>query len=444
VARVARILITSARHAGFVLPLLQVARALVARGDEVTVLTGSEFASDVEDAGARFARLPYDDVAAPPAVRPARDRSGAREIARLLERLFLGSIEVDHRTVLSLSASLGIDVIISEPLFVGSSIIGLLPRAGRPGVLSIGFFPLPFGSSDTAPYGLGLAPLDEPLNTIRNALLRVATDVAVIGGLRRRFREEVRRLTGATVRGSLFDIALSPDAFAQMSVPQFEFPRRDLSPKVRFVGPLPPPPVGELPSWWDPTDRTPVVTVTQGTYANADPSELIVPTLRALADAPVRVVATTGGPDPATVSAAFGGALPGNARVERFLPYEHLLPASSVVVTNGGYGTVHHALRWGVPLVVSGRTEDKVEVNARVAWAGVGIDLKQQRPRPDAIRQAVTTVLTDPTHRRAATRIASAIAATDPIADLLALVDELIAAGNGSAEVERGALPRRR
>lgn len=428
----ARILITSARHAGLVLPLLQVAQALIARGDEVTVLTGSEYAPRVEAAGARFARLPYDDVARLPAVRPARTRSGVREIGSLLERLFLDSIEVDHRTALTLSASLGVDAVITEPLFVGSSIIGLLPRGRRPAVLSIGLFPLPVSSRDTAPYGLGLAPIDEPLNTVRNSLLRIGTDVAVLGRLRRRFAEEVRRLTGATVRGSLFDIALSADAYAQTTVPQFEFPHRDLSPKVRFVGPLPPPPLGELPSWWDYGDRTPIVHVTQGTYANADPTELIVPTIRALADAPVLLVATTGGPDPATVAAAYGGPLPANARVERFLPYDHLLAASSVVVTNGGYGTVQHALRWGVPLVVSGTTEDKVEVNARVAWAGVGIDLKQQRPHPDAIRGAVTAVMADAAHRRAATRIASAIAATDPLGDLLALVDELIAANGAS------------
>ncbi|HEV7623634.1 MAG TPA: nucleotide disphospho-sugar-binding domain-containing protein [Amnibacterium sp.] len=440
-----RILITSARQAGFVLPLLQIAQALVARGDEVTFLTGSEFAPRVDAVGARFARLPYDDVAPPAAVRPARNRNGVREVARLLEALFLDPIEVDHRTVLSLSASLGVDAVISEPLFVGSSIIGLLPRGERPAVLSIGFFPLPFSSSDTPPFGLGLAPIDEPLNTVRNGLLRLGTDIAVLGGLRRRFAEEVRRLTGATVRGSLFDIALSPDAFAQTTVPQFEFPHRDLSPKVRFVGPLPPPPLGELPAWWDYGDRTPIVHVTQGTYANADPTELIVPTIRALADVPVRVVATTGGPDPATVSAAYGGPLPANARVERFLPYDHLLAASSVVVTNGGYGTVHHALRWGVPLVVSGTTEDKVEVNARVAWAGVGINLKQQRPQPEAIRQAVTAVLADPQHRRSATRIASAIAATDPVRDLLALVDEVIAANRpGGPGAGASALPRLR
>jgi len=428
----ARILITSARQAGFVLPLVQIARALVARGDEVTFLTGSEFADRVQAAGARFARLSYDDEAAPAAVRPAGNRSGAREIAQLLARLFLDPIEVDHRTVLGLVASLGIDVVITEPLFVGSSIIGLLPRHRRPAVLSIGFFPLPFSSRDTAPYGLGLPPIDEPLNTARNALLRFGTDVAVFGGVRRRFAEEVRRLTGASVKGSLFDIALSPDAFAQLTVPQFEYPHRDLSPKVRFVGPLPPPPVGALPAWWDYADRTPIVHVTQGTYANADPTELLVPTIRALAGEPVRVMATTGGPDPGVVAAAYGGPLPANTRVERFLPYDHLLAAASLVVTNGGYGTVQHALRWGVPLVVSGTTEDKVEVNARVEWAGVGVNLKQQRPQPDAIRDAVRRVRADDGHRRAAARIASAIAATDPLRDIAALVDEILAGTRGA------------
>jgi UDP:flavonoid glycosyltransferase YjiC (YdhE family) len=422
----ARILITSARQAGFVLPLVQIAGALVARGDEVTFLTGSEFAGPVEAVGARFARLPYDDEAPPP--RPAGRRSGVREIAQVLERLFLDPIEVDHRTVLGLTASLGIDAVISEPLFVGSSIIGLLPRAERPAVLSVGFFPLPFSSPDVAPFGLGLPPIDEPLNTLRNGLLRFGADVAVFGALRRRFAGEVRRLTGASVKGSLFDIALSPDAFAQLSVPQFEYPHRDLSPKVRFVGPLPPPPIGELPAWWDYADRSPIVHVTQGTYANADPTELIVPTIRALADEPVRVVVTTGGPDPATVGAAYGAPLPANTRVERFLPYDHLLAASSAVVTSGGYGTVHHALRWGVPLVVSGTTEDKAEVNARVAWSGVGVDLKQQRPQPEAIRAAVRQVRTDPAHRRAAARIASAIATTDPLRDIASLLDELLAA----------------
>ena len=258
---------------------------------------------------------------------------------------------------------------VTEPLFLGSSILGLLPRESRPAVLTIGLFPLPLSSPDTAPYGTGLAPLDGPLNQARNRAVTAVADVAM-HRITRQFRDEVQRIAGVRPAGRLIDLAFLSDAYAQMTVPQFEYPRRRIDPRIRFVGPLPPPPVGGLPAWWDYSDPRPVVHVTQGTYTNLDLTELIVPTIRALADSPVLVVATTGGPEPSAVEEAYGGALPENARVARFLPYHHLLAASRVVVANGGYGTVHHALRWGVPLVVSGTSEDKLEVGARVARSG--------------------------------------------------------------------------
>jgi UDP:flavonoid glycosyltransferase YjiC (YdhE family) len=181
-----------------------------------------------------------------------------------------------------------------------------------------------------------------------------------------------------------------------------------------------------MPDWWDYQERRPIVHVTQGTYANADPTELIVPTIRALADEPVLVVATTGGRPPSIVADAYGGPLPANARVASFLPYSHLLAASSVVVTSGGYGTVHHALRWGVPLVVSGTTEDKTEVNARVAWSGAGVNLGHQRAQPEEVLAAVRRVLADPGFRLAAGGLGRAIAGTDAAASVAALVDELV------------------
>jgi UDP:flavonoid glycosyltransferase YjiC (YdhE family) len=115
-------------------------------------------------------------------------------------------------------------------------------------------------------------------------------------------------------------------------------------------------------------------------------------------------------------------------RVERFMPYDHLLRAAHVMVTNGGFGAVHHALRHGLPLVVSGTTEDKVEVNARVAWSGAGVDLRRQRPDPEAIRAAVMHVLDDRAQfRRAAAHLARAIERTDAVASVLAIADELTA-----------------
>lgn len=425
----ARVLFTSARQDGFVLPLLQLARAMVTRGDEVRFLCGEAYRDRIEAAGAVFERLPYDGAVAPARVDHEEPRGGVREVARVLRSLFLDTVEADFRAVTALHERIGLDLVVTEPLFVGASAIALLPRDARPAVLSVGFFPLPFSSPDVPPFGTGLTPMEGPLNPVRNALLRAGANLIGVGAVRRAFAAEIERLTGRKPRGALFDLGLITDAWAQTSVPQFEYPRRSTPDRVRWVGPLPAPAAFPLPDWWDYSERRRIVHVTQGTYANEDPTELIVPTIRALADEDVLVVATTGGPDPSTIERAYGGPLPANVRVERFMPYDHLLAAAAVMVTNGGFGAVHHALRHGLPLVVAGTSEDKVEVNARVRWAGVGIDLHQQRVEPAAVREAVLHVLDERAQfRRAAARLARAIADTDAIASLLHLADELTAA----------------
>ncbi len=75
------------------------------------------------------------------------------------------------------------------------------------------------------------------------------------------------------------------------------------------------------------------------------------------------------------------------SRSERFIPPRHSARSS-----NGGYGGVHFALRYGVRLGVAGRTEDKMEVTARVGCSGAGVNLHTQRPKPAAIARAVAAV----------------------------------------------------
>ena len=55
------------------------------------------------------------------------------------------------------------------------------------------------------------------------------------------------------------------------------------------------------------------------------------------------------------------------------------------------------ALAHGIPVIVAGDSEDKMEVGARVQWAGVGINLKSGRPAARKIREAVVKVLSEPT-----------------------------------------------
>jgi UDP:flavonoid glycosyltransferase YjiC (YdhE family) len=424
---VARILVTSARQDGFVLPLLQLVRAMTARGDDVWFLGGEAHRAAIEAAGAVFVRLPYD--AAVPADRTPRGgpRTRLGEVALLLRTLFLDTVEDDHRAVLALHRRLGLDLVVADTLSVGALAVALLPRSARPAVLAVGLGPLPLADPLVPPFGMGLAPIDGPLNPARNALLG-GIAAAVVRPVHREFAAVVDRLTGRPIPHPLFDLPLIADGWAQTTVPELEFPRRHLPERVRFVGPLPASRVFPLPDWWDYRERRRIVHVTQGTYANDDPTELIVPTVRALAGTDLLVVASTGGPDPAVVERAYGGPLPANVRVERFLPYDHLLPAADVMVTNGGYGAVHHALRHGLPLVVAGTSEDKAEVNARVRWSGAGLDLRAQRPSAQAVGAAVARVLDERARfRRAAARLARSIAATDSVAAVLAMADELTA-----------------
>jgi UDP:flavonoid glycosyltransferase YjiC (YdhE family) len=206
---------------------------------------------------------------------------------------------------------------------------------------------------------------------------------------------------------------------------------------VRFVGPLlsAAPSSFREPAWW-PELRSgrPVVHVTQGTVDNHDLGKLLEPTLRGLADEDVLVVATTGG----RPVSELGFPVPANARVEAFVPHDRLLPHVDVMVTNAGYGGVQRALADGVPLVVAGDTEDKPEVAARVAWAGVGVNLRSGRPSAGAVRSAVRSVLDAPGFAARARALQAEFAMYDGPLEAARLVEELLGApagGRGRARV---------
>jgi UDP:flavonoid glycosyltransferase YjiC (YdhE family) len=232
---------------------------------------------------------------------------------------------------------------------------------------------------------------------------------------------------------SLFDsvVALA-DAYLQLTVPSFEFPR-EIPSTVNFIGT--PPNISNqapLPSWAHDLDGSrKVVLVTQGTVANHNFDLLVAPTLAALADEPdILVVATAGG----RVIDAIPGPIPDNARLASYLPFEWLLPKVDVLVTNGGYGSVNQAMSFGIPLVSGGLTEDKADVNARVAWSGVGIDLGTNEPTPPALREAVRTVLDTPSYRARASSMAEEFRGIDTRSEILRIVDQVVNASYDEAE----------
>jgi UDP:flavonoid glycosyltransferase YjiC (YdhE family) len=115
--------------------------------------------------------------------------------------------------------------------------------------------------------------------------------------------------------------------------------------------------------------------------------------------------------------------------VASYLPFEWILPKTDVFVTNGGYGSVNQAMSFGVPIVAAGLTEDKADVNARIAWSGVGINLASNKPTPRALGEAVRSVLANPTYRSHAIAMASEFAAIDTRAEVLRIISETARSG---------------
>jgi UDP-glucoronosyl and UDP-glucosyl transferase len=240
-----------------------------------------------------------------------------------------------------------------------------------------------------------------------------------------RLNRVLHKLGVGPVSLPLFDSVVGlADAYMQLSVPSFEFPRK-IPTTVNFIGT---PPIiakqAALPPWANDLDGSrKVVLVTQGTVANHNFDLLIAPTLAALANEPdVLVVATAGGRPVESIP----GPIPSNARVASYLPFEWLLPKVDVLVTNGGYGSVNQVMSSGIPLVTAGTTEDKADVNARVAWSGVGVNLATNEPTQAALRDAVRTVLDTPRYRARAAAMADEFRGIDTPSEILRVINQVV------------------
>lgn len=412
---------------GHVNPLLPVARELVRRGHRITWYTGTAFAPAVAETGAEHApvrRAPdflgRDTVEGyRAAIDPDATKLRGLAAARFdVEHLCYDVAAKEFEDVLEVADATSVDAVLSDNVSLGALYACeklQLPRA----VFAISV--MGFSGPEVAPWGLGLKPMAGAVGRLRNRLLTWLMNSLLFDGVTR-YGDRVRETLGLPPAGRWFsDWTLEVcDLWLQATAPEFEYPRRETPPKVRFIGPLLPPMPASFspPAWWSELDRgRPAVLLTQGTV-RSDPSELIRPALEALHGEDLLVVVTTGGSE-------IAGPLPANARVEPFVSYHHLLPRVRAMITNAGYGGVQFALRYGVPLVCAGRTEEKGDICARVAWSGAGVDLRAHTPRPAKIRRAVRQVLSDPRYATRAQSLSGALARYDAPREAADLLEQL-------------------
>jgi UDP:flavonoid glycosyltransferase YjiC (YdhE family) len=407
---------------GHVGPAAAVVEELTGRGHEVRWYTGRRFADVVSKSGARFCAMAekldwdYEDL---DATFPGRvELKGLKQNQFDLIEIFVRPLREHLAALKALLVEEPAEVFVSHTVFYGG---GWLHEMGGPPNATLGDTCLTHPSRDAAPYGMGVAPRSGFVGHWRNRALDAIGRATVLAPVAKA-AQEVRGDLGLPPipkRGLQFGFFLSQYLHVQLCPAGFEYPRSDLPPFVHFVGAPEPslPAEFDPPSWWPRLlEAKSVVLVTQGTIAT-DPTNLLAPTLEALAGRDVFVVATTGGTDPAVL-----GDPPPNAVVERFVPYAALLPHVDAMVSNGGFGSVQLAIAHGVPMVVAGTTEDKKEVTAHVAWSGVGINMRTNTPAPRAVADSVDRVLNEPIFRSRTLALKAQVGDTKPAkkaADLL-------------------------
>lgn len=424
-----RILMGSMQFTGHVAPGLPIARKLVERGHEVWWYTGRKFQSKVEATGATYVPMresfDFDDADLNTPFPERAKLSGIQQLKFDIKHVFADAAQKHVADLMPVIAQIQPDVLLVDSGFTGAQPLRF--KAGLP-LVYYGMLPLPLSSVDTGPFGLGILPNSSPLGRLRNRALHWLVNNVLFGDVNRYSRERLVEL-GVPVdrRFSVMDTAHGSDLYLQLTDETFEYPRTDAPKQLTFVGPVLPNLEGEfmLPDWWDEMVQSdkPVVHVTQGTLAT-DSNDLIVPALRALADEDVLVIVSTGGKP---VNSVALDPMPANARIAPFIPYGPFLPHVDLMVTNGGYGGVHLALAHGIPLVVAGASEDKPEVANRVAWSGVGVNLKTGKPTPEQVKAGVRKALNDPAFRERARQMQARFARYDAPTLVAEQIETLIA-----------------
>jgi UDP:flavonoid glycosyltransferase YjiC (YdhE family) len=396
-----KVMVTVVPMAGHVGPVSGLVAELVGRGHQVRVYTGARYLQRFADLGAEV--LPWvaaqdfdeDDLGA---TFPLARRPGLPTVIAMVKHGFIGT---SPGQVQDLSQALDrdpADVLVADSMSFGGVLTAEL--RGLPwSLLNV----LPFNQGrEGAPPGFRVKPARGRLGHGRDRLLWLAFGAASSPFKRayNRARAEVglppdRRPYGTGLMSEWLVLATG--------CPSLDEPRPDLPDTVHFVGRLAPAGLA-LPTAADPgTSRPPLVVVTQGTH-DVGPADLIQPALEGLADLDVEVLATSGRRGRTDV----GITPPRNARVVDLVDFAAVLPHTAVLVSNGGWGGVLAGLAAGVPLVVSaGAAADKPEIAARVAAAGVGVNLGKGRPKPSAVASAVREVLANRGYAERARRIGS-------------------------------------
>jgi len=381
-----RVLLGAFGDPGHAFPMIALGRALLARGHHVTLQTWKRWAPDVQAEGMAFAPAPEYTV-----FPPGNAGSGS---LNFYEAVVQASLDT-----LPLVRQLQPDVVVADILTLAPALAAELD--GRPHATLIPHVH-PQGGRDFPIYSLGARM---PRTAAGRAFWGRAQWVVDRGLEQGRVELNNTRAQLGLPPLEYVHNGISRQLALVATFPQLEYPRgadaavAGWGPNTHVVGPLMWEPAAadvELPPGDDP-----LVLIAPST-AQDSKHTLLHATLRGLADAPVRVLATYNRRLPSRPLP-----VPANARVVDWLSYSRTMPHCDVVVCHAGHGTLVRALSSGCAVVACPAVGDMNENAARLDWSGAGVRVPRRFVKPRVLQLAVERALGEASIRARARELAA-------------------------------------
>ena len=226
-----KILITSTPLMGHLNPLLAIGRILIAEGHEVVGLSGTALRERIEGIGAQFQPLPggadfdlRDIVSVVPELKNIPP--GLEWLRVAIERLFVDTVPVQHKGLQQVLRDFPADIVIGDNMIFGVLPMLLGPRSKRPSIILCGTSILHWRREDGAPPFAGLPPATTPAQLEEYVAISQKHDRVVNQPLARRLNRSLKGLGVGPLSTTPFDSVVElADAYMQLTVPSFEFPR---------------------------------------------------------------------------------------------------------------------------------------------------------------------------------------------------------------------------
>jgi hypothetical protein len=348
------ILITATTQWSHVEKVAVIATELAALGYPITFLTGRIFEKEVSNLHKNIKFVPFlgadDKLSDADLAEYMAIPTGLDKEQYIMKKVLVDGMPNQHETIQSELKSLRQKWGKDRPLIsiFDQTVIGNYPIIfGAPGLkadanIGISLAPLALESNDTFPFRTGKLPHTGPNAAQVHAKAYEEYYAShYVKDLNEAWWAKLRSM-GAdqpSYPGIMECMNFAPEHLLTLGVPEFEFPRSDIRSNIHYFGALKKPNAKSdhkekdsmLPSWWSDIEKAKkegkkIVAVSQGTV-EGDLTDLVLPTIEALKDEEnVLLIATTVLVDPKDVKDL---AVPANTRVDKFVPYDLLLPLVS-------------------------------------------------------------------------------------------------------------------